>query len=511
MSELSEVTSLATSPPKRKTSFARDVVKLVSGTAFAQLLMILAAPLLTRLYTPEAFGQLALFVSITNILTVIACLRYELSIMLPESDEEAANLLAVSLLFAVLISVLTITVVWWGGEPLSRVLNAPGLTPYLWLAPLAVLIGGVFLALNYWNSRTKHFGRLSIARVTSSLATVSMQLGTGYAGYATGGSLIAASLTGQTMATTVLGGRIWRDDRKLLLRAIRLKEMIQGIKRHRKFPMFDVWSAILNTLSWQLPTFLLAAFFSTTVAGFYALGDRLLKVPMSLIGASIAQVFFQRAASAKRDGTLSVLVETLFERLVAIGLFPLLLLTFIGSDLFAVVFGKDWEEAGVYVQILSIWTFFWFISSPLSTLFSVLEKQEFLFVWNAINLVTRFISLIIGGVLQNARMALAIFAISGIIAYGYLSLAIMVRAGVRRLTVFRILFSYLMKIAPVGLILLFMSFFSDDVWITIGVSVLLLIGYFFIFKYPCKSFLEFFFSKQLTNKALCQKNHGPGT
>ena len=62
---------------RRKASFAGDVLKLVSGTTFAQLLAILAAPVLTRLYAPDAFGILALFSSITGILGVIACLRYE--------------------------------------------------------------------------------------------------------------------------------------------------------------------------------------------------------------------------------------------------------------------------------------------------------------------------------------------------------------------------------------------------------------------------------------------------
>ena len=45
---------------KRKpTTFAGDVLKLVSGTTFAQALGILVTPLLTRLYSPEAFGTLA--------------------------------------------------------------------------------------------------------------------------------------------------------------------------------------------------------------------------------------------------------------------------------------------------------------------------------------------------------------------------------------------------------------------------------------------------------------------
>ena len=99
---------------KNWTSFVGDVLKLVSGTAFAQVLSIIAAPFLTRLYGPEAFGLSAIFVGISAIVSAIACLRYELSIMLPETDKEAANLLGGSLGLVVVISLLTCPLMWLG-------------------------------------------------------------------------------------------------------------------------------------------------------------------------------------------------------------------------------------------------------------------------------------------------------------------------------------------------------------------------------------------------------------
>src|SRR5690606_5499656 len=147
----------------------------------------------------------------------------------------AANLLGVSLLFTAVITGLSTLVIWLWGESLLLWLNAPGMTPYLWLIPLTILLDGVFHALNYWNSRTKHFGRLSIARVTSSVSTVSTQLGAGYAGLATGGSLIGANVVGKLIATSTLGGQIWRDDRSIFKKSIRWGEMLKGMVRHRKF------------------------------------------------------------------------------------------------------------------------------------------------------------------------------------------------------------------------------------------------------------------------------------
>ena len=82
---------------KPSSSFATNVLKLVTGSVFAQGLGVLVVPIVTRLFAPEAFGVVALFASITGILGVVACLRYQLAIMLPKTDEDAANLLGVSL------------------------------------------------------------------------------------------------------------------------------------------------------------------------------------------------------------------------------------------------------------------------------------------------------------------------------------------------------------------------------------------------------------------------------
>ncbi len=60
---------------------------------------------------------------------------------------------------------LAVPALYFGGDALLFLLRAPGLAPYLILVPPIVFISGVFLALNYWNSRTKRFGRLSVARV----------------------------------------------------------------------------------------------------------------------------------------------------------------------------------------------------------------------------------------------------------------------------------------------------------------------------------------------------------
>lgn len=398
---------------RRETTFAGDVLKLVSGTGIAHGLSILAAPVLTRLYAPDAFGTLALFTSITAVIAAIGCLRYELSIMLPEDDGEAANLLGLSLVFAILMALLSFPAIWFGGTTLLRALKADHLAPYMNMIPLSIFLLSVLIALNYWNSRTKQFGRLSIARVVHSFGTVSSQIGAGYAGYITGGSLICGGILGQAIGTGVLGGQIWRDDRKQFIEHIRLKSMLRGMKRYKKFPLVSTWAILMNAVAAQLPIFLLSTYFSQTVVGFYALGYRLLTIPAALIGAAVGQVVFQRASVAKREGQLAPLIETTLVRLTTLGILPFLLLSVTGRDVFVVVFGENWATAGVYAQILAPWTMVIFVGSPISSLYHVLERQGLQVLFNIAFILIYIFSLVAGGTRQNPILALGLLSAFG--------------------------------------------------------------------------------------------------
>lgn len=458
-------------------TFAGDVLKLAGGITLAQALSLLVAPILSRLYAPDAFGTAAVFNSISLIVGVLACLRYELSIMLPERDEDAANLLAGSLAFVFAVAGLSAVLIVFVRGPIIRLLNVPDLAPYLWLVPLVILTNGLFLAMNYWTSRKKEFGRLSIVRMFQSATTNGAKVGIGVAGQTHAGGLIGSTALGSAVATTMLGGRIWRDDRRFFMRSVKWRHVLAGLKRHRKFPLFDVPSALLNTISWQLPALLLSAFFSSTVVGYHAIGMRVVYLPMSLVGSAIAQVFFQRAAEAKIKGDLSHVVENVFQQLVVLGLFPLLVLTVAGKDIFAVVFGGRWSEAGVYAQILSPCMFLVFTSSPMSTFLRVLERQQTAFYLNSVIFSSRFLSLVIGGYLGDARIALCLFSVSGALVYGWYTLYILSLAGVSRRHSCTTLLRYVLYAMPGLAILLGSQLLSVSPTVVTSIAVLLVLGY----------------------------------
>jgi O-antigen/teichoic acid export membrane protein len=361
--------------------------------------------------------------------------------------------------------------IFFGGDIIVRLFNSPELQKYLWLIPISVLSSGVFLALNYWNSRTKHFGRLSVARVVSSTAAQATKLMFGFAGYVSGGILIGSAILGNFVSTLVLGGQIWRGDIRFFKTSIRWKKMISGLKSYRKFPLADIWGGLLNTVSWQLPVMLLSAFFSPIIVGYYALGNAVIRLPMNMIGGAIAQVFYQKASDAKNKGECAEIVENVYKRLVAIGLFPILLLCIIGKELFSAVFGHNWAEAGLYTQILAPWMFLTFISSPLSTLFAVFERQGSALIVHSTIFFTRLISLYIGCVLGNIFIALGLFSLTGVFVYGGLAIWNMKLANVPTYLFFSILIKYLLYFSPVGTGLLLAKF-----WFNVSPLIIVIVG-----------------------------------
>jgi lipopolysaccharide exporter len=463
-----------------RSSFLSDVLKLAGGTAIAQVIGIMVAPLITRLYGPEAFGQAALFASIVGVAACVVCMRYEVTIILPKEDEDAANLLALCLLLAILFSIIIVPVIWLVGEELLHLLKAPGLLPYLWLVSPSIFLSGIFTALNYWNLRTKRFGGLSIARVIASFASVGTLLGAGFAGYAGGGSMIGASLIGSATSTMILGGQIWHNDRKLLYKSIKTQRIAAGIVRYREFPLYQTWASLLNSFSGQLPIFILSAFFSTTVVGYYALCMMFLQMPMSLMGGSISQVFFQRLSIAKYDGSLTKIVEDTFESLVTISICPFLALSLIGEDAFVVVFGPQWAMAGVYSQILALSIFFIFIASPLTSLFDILEKQKAYLIYNIIITFFRASALVIGGYLGDPLVAIFLYSSVSVAASLLSIIWLLNEAGIKFIVLSRKIFVIILYSVPAFVLIFFTKYaFHASSQMVIVISILVTILYYF--------------------------------
>lgn len=265
-----------------KGHFLRDVVKLLTGTTAAQIITILTAPLISRLYDPTAFGTLAVFVFLDQHCGRLVCLRYEQAILLPEKDEEAGNIFALSLFVSPVISSISLFVVLVGRNWLPDLLNAPELTPFLWLIPISLLIQGVVYSFTNWQSPKNGLAVYLQPKVSASFTTSALPITLSFFHLNPDGVLISSWATGLLVTISSLSQQIWSKNHHFLRQNISWSGMKQGLVRYKKFPLVDVWGAFLNNLSWQLPSLMLSAYFSRETVGYYSLSNRIMLLPVRL-------------------------------------------------------------------------------------------------------------------------------------------------------------------------------------------------------------------------------------
>ena len=358
-----------------KGSFSAHVLTLMTGTTIAQAIPIAISPILTRLYSPSDFGALALFSSVVSIVAIIATGRYELAIMLPEEDDDAFNIFALSILISSVMSMLSLLIIFVFNSEISTLLGNKDISKWLYWVPFSVLLTGFYQAFNYWSSRKKQFERLAVSRISQSAFAATANLSFGYVGLGVSG-LIGGSLIGQSCATGVLGWQVWRDD-KSSTGSISKNSMMRNAKRYREFPLINSLHAFSDTVQTSGIVFVISAFFGSNILGFYSLTLKVLRMPLSLIGSSVSQVFFQKASQTYNDGgDLHVLLKKTMIKLSMIALPVLVIVVFFAPEIFALCFGKTWREAGLYAQILSPWIFINFIVSPISQIPIIVNKQK---------------------------------------------------------------------------------------------------------------------------------------
>jgi O-antigen/teichoic acid export membrane protein len=360
---------------KPKSEFSRNVLPLMTGTTIAQAIPIAISPILTRIYTPEDFGIFALYMSLVSIIAVVATGRYELAIMLPKKDEDAANIVALSIIISFFVSFITLLVVIIWNVTITKLLGHPEISNWLYFIPLSILLSGLYQSFNYWNNRKKQYKRLSYNRVIRSTSTATVNLGMGFSGFGSSG-LIFGGILGQFMATFFLAKFTISENKNMFGSLDKLKIFVLA-KKYIKFPKYDIWATLANVMSHQVVHILFNILISLTVSGYYYLVQKIMGMPTVLISSAISDVFREEASTSfKKNGNAKHIFEVVFKKLFLLSIIPFLFLLLFVQDLFIIVFGANWSEAGLFAQILTPMFFLQFIASPLSYILYITDNQK---------------------------------------------------------------------------------------------------------------------------------------
>ena len=247
--------------------FSKNVITLMTGTMLAQALPIAISPILTRLYSPDDFGAFALFMSITSIFGAIITARYELSIMLPKLNSDAANLVVLSLSIAFSLSIILLIVVFVFNDQIVSFLGNTDLKNWLYFIPLSVLLTGVYQSLNYWSNRNKKYKRLASAKVIQSSMKGGATTGFGFLNIGAMG-LVFGSIIGQLFSTIFLFFLVKKNNNNFFkdVSINRMKQLAKNMRNllsmiyRLRFPFLYIltwlWFFLINFLKVQFQVFI---------------------------------------------------------------------------------------------------------------------------------------------------------------------------------------------------------------------------------------------------------------
>jgi O-antigen/teichoic acid export membrane protein len=390
-----------------KKEFVRNVLTLITGSAISQVVIYASILVLTRLFSTELFGIYILFTSSILLLKPIVSLQLELAIVLPKKDEEAINIFALTTIVLLVLSVLLFLIILIFKNSILSFFEIEKLTYFIYLIPVSTFLFGFISTLNYWNNRTKSFKNIAKGNIVKSSTLGISQIATGASKFNSLG-LVPGMILGQITQIILLLKNSFSSLDKLK-KEISFNKMILLAKKYKDIPKFNTLISFLNTLSNEIPVLMITKYFGLANAGIYGLAIKVGRAPSGIVQDSVSQVFFNKASEIyNTDKNLTEIISKTFKNLLKIGLLIFIPL-FIISFYLDIVFGKDWYQVGIYLRVLIPWLFIMFLSSPLTSLIVVLNKQKAILFYDIFLLTFRFLAFYVGYYIYNDILISLIF------------------------------------------------------------------------------------------------------
>lgn len=399
-------------------AFLRHVATLAGATAISQVVLVGAGPVLSRLYTPDAWGVYSLLAAFVAVTSVVSALCYDQAIVGSRTTEDAAALTVVTLVivpFFTVIAIGAMAVLIWQGWLGFGALPWSSL---IWAAVL-LLVMQLFMSLRYWHMRAERFGLLGKTAVVQNVGRAVFPMAVVAAAPGWLGLVVGESL-GRTFGCLPLAWAQWRETWASLRRQT-VASMRGVVRQYKDFAFIGTPSGLLNALAQSLPLPIIAAQFGAATAGEFALAQRVLQAPAALVGLSIADAFHARLAmhSRERPDHLRRFFLRTSLMLLGVSIIPAALVLALGDRGFTWVFGPSWGGVGALALALLPWSTAALVVSPLSRAVYVLGGQRPKLIYDV-----TAVSLVVASAAVVRRLGMAVGAavfllsLGQVVAYG---------------------------------------------------------------------------------------------
>ncbi len=395
-------------------SFGKSVTTLLSGSTLGMAIGFFAQLLLIHFYLDADFGIFATFQAFVMLLSVVVSLRFEDAIALPKNLQGATNVLILSLFTNLTFCIILQVIFYFFAAPISFYLKTTSLQEWFWLVPVTTFLSNTVRVLELYLTRIRSFRQISLSRIVWNIGTSSGQLIGGILQMGTMG-LMGGALVGRIFSLINLSLSVFFPNRSLIWNAFEPKYLVHALRRYQRFAFFAMPAALLNALPTQLIILGLAYFFGEATVGVYDRGYRYLVIPAGLIGNAISSVYLAKASEALHHNGLDAVTEFTYRRMLWIMAFPTLAVMLAGPELYAFILqNPHWAISGQYAQWIAPWLLFITISSSLTPIFDLLQRQRLDLLFSLGAFACQMLVLWFFGTLGNPLWAVAAISISGI-------------------------------------------------------------------------------------------------
>ena len=360
------------------TSVIQNISLLTLGTILSMVISLLFEPLLKRLYEPEDFGKLSLFLKLFNTLIILYSGCYEMAIIVAKKDREAKDIvrgnILLNIIFTILFEVIFLILLY-----LKAISYEYFIIIFL---PITTLFYSMGLSFNNYMLRKEKYNKIFINKLVRKIGEITIQI-SGKTIFRLNIGLIIANIFGNICFM------LYNFKFCCIKIYFNIKKIKEVWKKYIEFPKYYLLPQLYNTLSFSLLDFTIFAKFSLREVGYLELTNKILQIPSSLLGESIRNVLLQ-ITSKKVNKKESIKKDFLYSSLFLgiIGAIYFALIFFLGPWLFKLVFGLKWEKSGIYAKYLIGYIISTFIVSSLSAILLSLEKIKENSIWQIVKTTT---------------------------------------------------------------------------------------------------------------------------
>lgn len=384
-----------------------NTLKMSSSNVIMYLLPLLVTPILSRLYSPEEFGEWGIFSSFIAIVTLALFAGLENAIVKVET-EKLDNLIKICAICSITLLLIIVSIFILGqNKEWAFFKNFPStqlLLAYL-LAYIPYTIG-----FNLCN-RFSRYTSLSLNNILQGGCQAFFRILIGLIGITSFNGLILGTTISLYISAFFLMFSVKADKNKVLQDKFNVRNIKQLIIEYKNFPLFDAPSSILSFAAFNLPTIILAEYFSKASIGCFSIILQLLLLPMSLIGSAMGKVYYQEICQEENNSNysnLTTITKKIFKVIAIISILPSLVLACGGDKLIVLFLGNRWETAGNVALCLALWSFPTILTQPLLPIFRYKSKQDSLFCYDLLYFLFGIGGILIGCFLHWTLMTILI-------------------------------------------------------------------------------------------------------